>query len=117
MKEELEKAIEKYPELKHYADCIPSQLWDLFLPSETSEFMAFSATIKALRIREKARDYIMELRKKYGLPLRPNATVEETIKRVRLIRWQRKKRAESGYTEEPGENSSADRIDGDEELI
>jgi len=117
MNEDFKKTVEKYPEIKHYAESIPEQLWDLFLPSDTSEFVAFSATIKALRIKEKERDYIIELRKKYDLPFQPNASIEETIKRVRLIRWQRKQQAESGWTEEPGGNNSADRIDPDEELI
>lgn len=112
-----DKATEKYPEIKQYAESLPRQLWEFFLPQDVSGFVEFSARIKALRIREKERDYIIELRKKYDLPFRPNASIEETIKRVRLIRWQRKMRSEYGWTEEPGENSSAGRIDPDEELI
>jgi len=117
MNEDYEKAIEKYPEMKQYAESIPRQLWDLFLPLDISAFVEFSVTIKALRIKEKERDYIVELRKKYDLPFRPNTSIEETIKRVRLIRWQRKMQAEWGWTEEAGENSGADKIDPDEELI
>lgn len=117
MNEDYKKAIDQHPEIKHYTESIPRQLGQLLLPSDIAAFPEFSKAIKALRIKEKERDYIIELRKKYGLPFQPNASIEETIKRVRLIRWQRKKKAESEWTEHPDESSSADRIDPDEELI
>ena len=112
-----EEEIRKYPELKQYLSTIPQDLWEVLLPSDSKDFAAFSSAIKSLRIKEKERDYIIELRAKYGLPFRPNASIDETIKRVRLIRWKRKMQA-GGEASEPGaENSSADRNDPDEEMI
>lgn len=117
MNEEYEKAIENSPELKQYAERIPRDLWKVLLPKEVSDLEAFSASIKSLRIKEKEREYIIELRKKYGLSFRPNADIDETIKRVRLIRWKRKKWAEGILPDEEIEDSSADSIDPGEELI
>ena len=117
MKEEIEKAIEQYPQIKQYLAVIPGDLWETVLPGDISDFAAFSAAVKALRIREKERDYIIELRAKYGLPFRPNANIDETIKRVRLIRWKRNKLAEQRGLEDGSENTSVDPIDPDEELI
>jgi hypothetical protein len=117
MSDEFTRAIDLYPEIKQYLTEIPRDLWYIFLPSEVSQFADLSAVIKGERIKQKERDYIIELRRKYGLPFRPNASIEETIKRVRLIRWQRKKQLQDQGLEDGAENSSADRIDPDEELI
>ena len=117
MNEDFQKAIDLYPEIKHYLDSIPKDLWYIFIPAEMSEFADFSAAIKSLRIREKERDYIIQLRRKYDLPFRPNASVDETIKAVRLIRWKRKIQAENQALGDDIDNSSVDRIDPDEELI
>ena len=117
MNEEVQKAIEQYPQIKQYLTGIPKVLWEVVLPAKISDFAAFSSVVKALRIKEKERNYIIELRAKYGLPFRPNASIEETIKRVRLIRWKRKKLAEKEGLLDDAENRSADSIDPDEELI
>ncbi|UCG61034.1 MAG: hypothetical protein JSV52_11995 [Candidatus Zixiibacteriota bacterium] len=117
MKPEIEKAISQHPEVERYLKETPRQLWQLLLPEKTADFAGFAASIKSLRIREKERDYIIELRRKYGLPFRPNASIDETIKRVRLIRWKRKKMMEEQGLDNGAENHSADKIDPDEELI
>ena len=117
MNEEKEKAIEEFPEVKQYLAGIHRDLWEIFLPEKIDDFATFSSAIKALRIKEKERDYTIELRAKYGLPFRPNASIDETIKRVRLIRWKRKKLAEQQGLLDEAEGSSADSIDPDEELI
>lgn len=116
MTQEFENAIKALPEIKEYLRQIPRQLWDVFLPGQEDDLPALASAIKALRIREKERDYLIELRRKYGLPFRPNASVDETIKRVRLIRWQREKRQERGENLF-GDSSSSQPIDPDEELI
>ena len=117
MNKELEDAIEQYPQIQQYLAGITKELWEMVLPEKISDFAAFSAATKALRIKQKERDYTIELRAKFGLPFRPNATIEETIKRVRLIRWKRKRLAEKEGRLNDAENSSADSIDPDEELI
>ena len=117
MKAEIEKAASLHPEIEQYLKEVPKALWEVFLPSEVADFPAFSASIKGLRIKEKERDYLAELRRKYGLPFRPNASVDETIKRVRLIRWQRKMRMEQQGLDDGAGNTSADYNDSDEELI
>lgn len=117
MTAEKRKAISQHPEIERYLKEIPEELWQIFIPADSGDFAGFAASIKSLRIREKERDYIVELRRKYGLPFRPNASIDETIKRVRLIRWQRKKTMEQQGLDDGAENHSADRIDPDEELI
>lgn len=117
MKEENKKTASVHPEIEQYLKEIPKALHEVFLPSEGADFAAFAASIKALRIKEKERDYIIELRRKYGLPFRPNASIDETIKRVRLIRWQRKMRMEQQGFDNGAGKTSADFNDPDEELI
>ncbi len=115
MTQEKNRVFEEYPEIKQYLSEIPEDLWSIFLPITVEELHQLSDDIKALRIREKEREYIIELREKYGLPFRPNATIDETIKRIRLIKWQQKmKNHDSQDIENGAENSS---IDPDEELI
>lgn len=117
MKPEIKKAVSLHPEIEQYLKEIPEALWDVFIPADADDFPAFAASIKALRIKQKERDYIIELRRKYDLPFRPNASIDETIKRVRLIRWQRKKEMEQQGLDNGAENTSADYNDSDEELI
>lgn len=117
MKAEMKKAISEHPEIERYLKEIPESLWETLVPSEAGDLGGFASMIKALRIREKEREYIIELRRKYGLLFRPNATIDETIKRVRLIRWQRKMRMEKQGLDIGAEDTPADRVDPDEELI
>ncbi len=117
MKPEVQKAISSHPEIEQYLREIPKELWEVFLPAEVGNFAGFAASIKSLRIREKERDYIIELRRKYDLPFRPNASIDETIKRVRLIRWKRKKLMDQQGLDDGAGSQSADKIDPDEELI
>ena len=115
MTQEKSRTFEEFPEIRQYLSEIPEDLWSIFLPTSIEELQKLSADIKALRIREKEREYIIELRQKYGLPYRPNATIDETIKRIRLIRWRQKMNSHDSEDIPNGaENSS---IDPDEELI
>lgn len=117
MEKDKKKKYPRHPEIKKYLSEIPQSLWYIFLPTDASELPKLAAAIKALRIKEKERDYIMELRRKYKLPFRPNASTDETIKRVRLIRWKRKKEDEKNKDLFGGNSGGGASIDPDEDLI
>ncbi len=84
--------IEEFPLVKQYSKRIPQDLWDIFLPQSPDGLETFSAAIKALRLKEEERNYVMELQQQYELPLRPNLTVKETMIQVRLNLLQERKR-------------------------
>ena len=95
MSEETLAAIEEFPLVKQYSKRIPQDLWDIILPQSPDEFTAFSAAIKALRLKEEERNYVIELQQQYDMPLRPNATVKETMIQVRLnVLRERRRRGE-----------------------
>ena len=117
MEKDKKKKANVHPEIKKYLSQIPESLWDIFLPTEAAELSKLAVAIKALRIKEKERDYLIELRRKYKLPFLPNASTDETIKRVRLIRWKRKKEDEKNkhlFGDNAGGGAT---IDPDEDLI
>jgi hypothetical protein len=87
--------------LADYATEIPEHLNDLLLPAEQSELEQFAERIRKLRIKQEEREYVMGLQEVYDLPLRPNATVKQTMIRARLkIRLDRL--AATGRLPEPG---------------
>lgn len=78
------KNIKKYPDLNEYIESIPRELRNIFSPTESEDLENFYLHLKALRIREKERNYVMEIQKNYNLPIRPNYTLKDTMIRVRL---------------------------------
>ena len=92
MKPQMLKAIEDYPVVKSYLAGIPSQLWNQMLPAKVSDLQDFSSIIELWQAREAQRNHIIGLQKKYGLKFRPNASMHETMKLVRLRRMERKRR-------------------------
>jgi len=76
--------IEKYPEIENLIKKIPSDIHALILPDSDENFEEYECVIKAQRIVEKERDYVMEIQRSYKLALRPNDSLKETMIRVRL---------------------------------
>ena len=87
--------------VSEYAAELPEQLHDLLLPSDPLELEEFSKRIKALRFKMEERAYVMDLQDFYELPLRPNATVKETMIRARL-KYRRHRLENDGQFPEPG---------------
>ena len=90
-----------HPAVKKYSEEIPDQLHDLLLPGDRSEFEEFSKRVKALRFILEERAYVMDLQDFYELPLRPNASVKETMIRARL-KYRQERLENDGKFPEPG---------------
>jgi len=81
-----------------YAKNIPESLKSILIP-EQSEKESFAAMAKALRIREKERNYVMEIQREYKLSIRPNESLKRTMIRVRLKML--KKKMKTGIKAKP----------------
>lgn len=92
MKPQMLKALDNFPVVMEYLKGIPRQLWELVLPEQVSDLQDFSSTIELWQAREAQRNHIIGLQRKYGLKFRPNASMHETMKLVRLRRMERKRR-------------------------
>lgn len=114
MTPEMAEALKEYPSVLRYLQSIPEHLWDLFLPARASELPRFARSIHELRARETEREYILGLQKKYGLPLRPNASMDETMKLVRIARKKRSASRSGRLPFDPDDNLP---IDPDEQLM
>lgn len=114
MTPEMAEGLKRFPSVLKYLESIPEHLWDLFLPATAAELPRFARSIHELRAKETERDYILGLQKKYSLPLRPNATMHETMK---LVRVARKKRAASNQRRLPFDPDGNLPSDSDESLI
>lgn len=114
MTREMAEGLKEYPSILKYLESIPENLRELFLPEKPEELPRFARSIHELRTRETERDYILGLQKKYSLPLRPNATMNETMKLVRLAR---KKRTASNRRNLPFDPDGNLPIDPDESLM
>jgi hypothetical protein len=66
-----------------YLSRVPHELRDILIPSD-DQLTAFGAAVKALRMKEEERYYVMDIQRRYGLPIRPNDSVKKTMIRVRL---------------------------------
>lgn len=95
MTRKMQEQLSEYPTIQNYLASLPKDLWDLVLPESPAQLGLFARSIHALRAREAQREYIIGLQKKYDLPLRPNATIQETMKLVRLERKKRSGRRNS----------------------
>ena len=91
----------RFPVVRKYAEEIPAQLHGLLLPIDQSELETFSKRVKLMRCKLEERAYVMELQEMYDLPLRPNATVKETMIRARL-KYRQERLENDGDFPEPG---------------
>lgn len=71
-------------ELDRYRRQIPRQLWDLLVPPEGPAAGEFAVALKRLRIREQERNYVMSIQRRFGIAIRPNESVKESMTRVRV---------------------------------
>ena len=54
------------------------------MPADENERQDLAIAIMALRLREEERSYVRDLQERYGVAIRPNETVKQTMIRVRL---------------------------------
>jgi hypothetical protein len=104
MKPNLLAALEQYPVIKEYLSNIPTDIWDLLLPDSPADLAQFSSDIRSCRAQQEERDFIMEVQIRHGLPLRPNASVRDTVIAVRIqhLREKRRRMKKHGpYNENP----------------
>lgn len=114
MKRNMKEQLTDYPTVQNYLASIPEDLWDVVLPESPLQLGLFARAIHELRAREAQREYIIGLQKKYGLPLRPNATMHETMK---LVRLERKKRQSQRSRNIKFDSEGNPPIDPDEMLM
>ena len=81
---EMLQAIENHPVIKDYLANIPENVWDILLPESVDELAEFSSEVKSCLTQSEERDFIMKVQRDHGLPLRPNASVRETVIAVRI---------------------------------
>ena len=103
------RALDEYPILQKYLSGIPQDLWGLLLPDDKAHLGQLAAAVKAQRIRQEERNYVMDLQYQYRLPLRPNETVKETMIRARL----RQLKKQSGYRDGQSRSSSGGQLPTD----
>lgn len=78
--------------VEKYLARIPEDLRDLLGP-DLKRLEEFALAIKALRIKEEERGYVMDIQYRYGLPLRPNESVKQTMIKVRLAILKKRREA------------------------
>lgn len=76
--------VSSHQELSHALKGVPVSVWDLLAPIDNDEIDNYVKNAKALRIREKERNYVLDIQNNYNLPLRPNESLKRTMIRVRL---------------------------------
>jgi hypothetical protein len=92
MKPEMLRAIENHPVIKQYLANIPENVWDILLPESVDDLTEFSSDIRSCLTQGEEREFIMKVQLDHGLPLRPNASVRDTVIAVRIEHLRRKRR-------------------------
>jgi hypothetical protein len=83
MNETTHEVIGQHPLVAKYLARVPEDIRDLLTPS-VDQIGQFAAAVKALRLKEEERYYVLHLQRRHGLPIRPTETVKETMIRARL---------------------------------
>ena len=92
MNPEMLRAIENYPVIKQYLANIPENVWDILLPESVDDLAEFSSDIRSCLAQGEERDFIMKVQIDHELPLRPNASVRDTVIAVRIEHLRKKRR-------------------------
>jgi hypothetical protein len=83
MNETTHEAIGKHSLVEKYLARVPEDLRDLLGPKD-GQAEDFAVAVKALRLKEEERYYVMHLQRRHGLAIRPNESVKRTMIRARL---------------------------------
>jgi hypothetical protein len=81
------------PLLQKYIAQIPRDLRHILIPRSEQGKAKLAAAVKAFRLRQVERNYVLDLQQYYKLPTRPNETVKQTMIRVRLAMLKRRRAA------------------------
>ncbi|MEW5796672.1 MAG: hypothetical protein AB1772_09985 [Candidatus Zixiibacteriota bacterium] len=91
---ETKPAAGTHPLVEKYIARIPEGLRDLLSPG-SEQYREFADALKALRLKEEERYYVMGIQRRYRLPIRPNESVKRTMIRVRLAIWKKRRQPEA----------------------
>jgi len=80
--------------VQKYVARIPEDLRAILAP-ESERTLEFAAAIKSLRLKEEERYYVIDIQHRYGIALRPNESVKQTMIRVRLKLLRERREAEA----------------------
>lgn len=97
----LQKLLKTYPEIGRYLRTAPKKFWPILLPDEITDYADFAAALAVQRRNEEERTYVMNLQRKYKLPLRPCDSVKRTMIMARIKHLKKRGRFQfrrkSGY--------------------
>ncbi len=80
---------------------IPMQLWNILCPRTFKGFALYLKNIAKWLIRSKERSKVIQLQKQYGLPLRPNQSLNEVKTRINIIQLKKRR----GYKNDDSDKS------------
>lgn len=81
---------------------IPEDLRDIFTPATKDELVELEINISNFRSRAKEREKVMQLQRQHNLPLRPNQTLEDVTKRIRIQQLKKRRRGGDMSDDAPG---------------
>lgn len=90
--QEILKKLRDFPYLREYIQKIPSNCWPLLLPGSACDFKELEDAIRECRAEEEIRNSVMSVQMRFGLPLRPNLSVRETLLRLRIQKLKKRHR-------------------------
>ncbi|MDF1543599.1 MAG: hypothetical protein P1R58_00695 [bacterium] len=82
--QEIKEQLQNFPYLRKYLSEIPSNCWSLLVPNSVTKFKEFEYTIRECWAEGEIRDSVMSVQNRFGLPLRPNLSIRETLQRLRI---------------------------------
>jgi|GEM_PF-1267150 len=91
MKYNIDEKLSSYYNVRVMLQGIPRSLWKIFLPGDAEGLPQLEMNILAFKVREVERNRVMALQKLCEFPLRPNASLRETMAKARLQGLKKKK--------------------------
>lgn len=94
MKYNMEKHIHRFPNIKSMLSNIRPELWYIFLPERLNKLLDFEMKILSFKIKQRERNQVMSLQRRYGFSVRPN----ETLRAMRIkIKIKQRKNDKKSY--------------------
>ena len=91
MNYDIEKDFKDYPNVRRMLEKLPHDIWGFFLPKNHNDLYKVELKIISQKISERERNLVMALQRRYGFPVRPNASLREVNIKVKIHRMKLKR--------------------------
>jgi len=84
MNYDVDERLKAFPNIRTMLEGVPRDLWDIFLPTTADKLPQLETRIYDFVLGEPDREKVMSIQRLCEFPLRPNASLSETMAKARI---------------------------------